>query len=154
MTLHWDAETCLWLFQRSSLRDLNLGCWARIPWTKTYRLFESQLWIKWLVWAGSSSCWKIYGPSDATVSIHGFTTSISTTIALGQSKLSPFNDCGDILSNDSSSLAPSLDCSKTVYFATNIINVDLGYPKNRIIFVAERPTRRSSMIAALRLYST
>jgi len=39
-------------------------------------------------------------------------------------------------------LEPSLDCSKAVYFATTLINVDLEYQKNQIIFITERPTRR------------
>ena len=83
MTSHWNAEICLWPFQLRSIanspRDLNLDCWeTRIPWTKTYRYclranFESND-----SYEPSPSCWKTCGLPDATVSSHGFITSIRT----------------------------------------------------------------------------
>jgi len=48
-------------------------------------------------------------------------------------------------------LEPSLDCSKAILPQRH--KRCLGYLKNRIISVAERSERRSSMIAILRLYS-
>jgi len=45
----------------------------------------------------------------------------------------------------------SLDFSDSLYFAMTSYTVDLGYPKNRMISVAERPARTLSIIAALRL---
>jgi len=44
MTLHWDAETCLWPFQLRSIcsspRDLNLDCWE-------IRMGAEQLGLSW-----------------------------------------------------------------------------------------------------------
>ena len=58
MTSHWDAETCLWLFQlrsiRSNPRDLNLGCWEEWESRRTTRL----------VLAASENIYRIFNVYD------------------------------------------------------------------------------------------
>jgi len=48
---------------------------------------------------------------------------------------------------------PFSEISKAKYLAATSYTVNLGYPKNWIISVCEYPTRRPTIIVALRLYS-
>ncbi|KYM77646.1 hypothetical protein ALC53_11988 [Atta colombica] len=94
---------------------------------------------------------------DALFDLHQKSMLIFATIVLGHPKLAleSFQRL-----RESSQCVFSSDSSSLIYWNLGLLkpyilpqrHKYLGYPKNRIIFVAERPARRPSMFVALRLY--
>jgi len=135
------AETCWWSFQlhfiRSNPRDLNLGCWEEFLESKHIDVVWEPILnqMTCVEWADAPFCWKTYGFPDATISIHGFTTSAQRLlwVMLSKSAFEPFQWLRCVLSSDSFSLAYSLDCSKA--YILSQCHKRLSIPRSKLFLL-------------------
>jgi len=116
-------------------------------------LSKSQFWIKWLMWAGASSCWKTYSLPDATVSIHA-SLHPSERATIGSIELShpkslePFQRL-----RESSQYVLSSDSSSLVYWNLNWTVLKpyiLPQRHKRLILGIQKKTKLFSLLSAQR----